>query len=214
MRTVFKSVAAASVLAAGIATSAAPANASADPFVGELMLAGFNFCPRGWAPAEGQLLSINSNQALFSLYGTTYGGDGRNTFGLPDLRGRAPLSQGTGPGLSQVNLGQKSGVEQVTLTVNQLPNHNHAATAVSTLHATSNTANQNAAENGILASSSSFGGTPLYHAAPPDVALDASSVSTTVDVGNSGGGQAVGIRNPFLGMQWCVSLQGNYPPRN
>lgn len=99
------------VLATGIATSAAPANASADPYVGDLMLVGFNFCPRGWTPAAGQLLPISSNTALFSLYGTIYGGDGRSTFGLPDLRGRVPLSQGTGPGLLQVKLGQKSGVE-------------------------------------------------------------------------------------------------------
>lgn len=95
-----------------------------------------------------------------------------------------------------------------------MPSHNHAATAVSTLHATSNTANQNAAENGILASSSSFGGTPLYHAGPPDVTLDSSSVSTGVTVSNNGGGQPVNVRNPFLGMQWCAALVGTYPSRN
>ncbi len=96
-----------------------------DPFIGQIQTFGFNFAPRGWARCDGQLLPISSNSALFSLLGTTYGGDGRTTFGLPDLRGRAALHQGQGPGLSNRNLGQRAGAENTTLTVNQMPSHNH-----------------------------------------------------------------------------------------
>jgi len=99
--------------------------AGADPFVGEISLFAGNFAPRGWAFCDGQLLPIPSNDALFSLLGTTYGGDGRTTFGLPDLRGRAAVHAGTGPGLSRWRLGEKGGVEAVTLNLNQLPSHNH-----------------------------------------------------------------------------------------
>ena len=91
------------------------------PFLGQLMLFPFNFPPRGWALCQGQLLPINQNQALFSLLGTTYGGDGRTTFGLPDLRGRTPVSMGSG-----MNLGEKAGEEMHTLNTNEVPSHNHA----------------------------------------------------------------------------------------
>ncbi len=214
MRKLFQSVAAASMLAAGIAVSAAPAHAGPDPFVGEVMLVGFNFCPRGWAPADGQLLPISSNSALFSLYGTNFGGDGRTTFALPDLRGRAPLNQGSGPGLTPVKIGEKGGAETVTLSVNQMPSHNHSASATSTLHGTSQTANQTSAAGGVLASAAALGGTPVYHAPPADTTLDAGSVTTAVTVDNNGGSQPVHVRNPFLGMQYCVALQGVYPSRN
>ena len=100
-----------------------------EPFLGEIRAFGFNFCPRGWMAADGQILLINDNQALYSLYGTTYGGDGRMSFGLPDLRGRVPIHNGWGPGLSNYPLGQRSGAEQTTLTVSQLPSHNHAFSA-------------------------------------------------------------------------------------
>ena len=94
-----------------------------DPFIGLIVMFGGNFAPRGWALCDGQLLSISSNSALFSILGTTYGGDGRTTFGLPDLRGRVPMHPGTGPGLSPRTLGQKSGTETVQLTTAQLPPH-------------------------------------------------------------------------------------------
>ena len=91
-----------------------------EPFIGQIMMVGFNFPPRGWAFCDGQLLAINQNQALFSLLGTTYGGDGRTTFALPDMRSRSPMHMGTGPGLSNVRLGQKGGTE-----LNTEANHNH-----------------------------------------------------------------------------------------
>jgi microcystin-dependent protein len=102
-----------------------PSRNSSDPFVGEIQLFGFNFTPRGFAPCSGQLLAISQNQALFSLLGTIYGGDGRTTFGLPDLRGRTPISYGQGPGLSNRNIGEKSGTETFILNVNQMPAHSH-----------------------------------------------------------------------------------------
>ncbi len=107
---------AASMAIAGSAMATQPANASSDPFIGEIMAVGYTFCPRGWTDAAGQLLPINSYQALFSLYGTTYGGDGRTTFGLPDLRGRTAMGQGRGPGLPPAMLGQRKGGNQVTVS--------------------------------------------------------------------------------------------------
>jgi microcystin-dependent protein len=99
--------------------------AGPEPFIGEIMLTGANFCPRGWADANGQLLAVAQNAALFSLLGTTYGGDGRTTFGLPDLRGRVAIHTGQGPGLSNRNQGSKSGAENHTLTVSEMPQHTH-----------------------------------------------------------------------------------------
>ena len=101
----------------------------AEPFIGQIIMFGGNFAIRGYALCNGQLLSIAQNTALFSLLGTTFGGDGRTTFGLPDLRGRVPVHMGQGPGLTNYSLGQSAGAEQVTLTVNQIPAHTHTATA-------------------------------------------------------------------------------------
>ena len=100
-----------------------------EPFVGEIRMFAGNFAPRGWAFCDGQLLAVSQNDALFSLLGTIYGGDGRTTFGLPDMRGRIPIHAGTGPGLSQRRLGAKSGSENVTVTANQLPSHTHPLNA-------------------------------------------------------------------------------------
>lgn len=98
-----------------------------EPYVGEIRMFAGNFAPRGWAFCDGQLLAVSQNDALFSLLGTVYGGDGQTTFGLPDLRGRIPIHAGQGPGLSDRRLGARGGEESVTLTVNQMPSHNHAA---------------------------------------------------------------------------------------
>src|SRR5689334_22190047 len=100
----------------------------AEPFLSELRLFSFVFAPKGWALCNGQFLPINQNQALFSLLGTTYGGNGQTTFALPDLRGRAPVSSGQGPGLSSYNLGEVTGTENVNVTVNQMPMHTHVVT--------------------------------------------------------------------------------------
>ena len=103
-----------------------------EPLIGTIILFGGNFAPRGWAFCEGQLLSINSNEALFSILGTVYGGDGRTTFGLPDLRGRVAVQQGTGPGLSAYRLGTRLGTEEVVLNTAEFPSHNHIAEATAT----------------------------------------------------------------------------------
>ena len=103
-----------------------PARASSSPLLGEIMLFAGNYCPRGWAPTDGQLMPINRYSALFSIMGTQYGGDGRSTFALPDLRGRVAIGEGKGSGLTMKRVGQKGGVESVTLTRAQIPSHNHS----------------------------------------------------------------------------------------
>ena len=118
----------AALAAASTLSVATPSYAGVEPYIGEIMMVGFNFCPRGWTDANGQLLQISSNTALFSLYGTIYGGDGRTTFKLPDLRGRVPMHTGTGPGLSPRQLGQGGGSETNNLVSNNLPAHSHPAT--------------------------------------------------------------------------------------
>ena len=118
-----------------------------EPFVGEIRMFAGNFAPQGWAFCDGQLLSVNQNDALFSLLGTIYGGDGRTTFGLPDLRGRLPMHAGTGPGLSPQRMGSMGGQENVTLTVNEMPAHSHSANAQSV------TANSNDPHGRMLATS-------------------------------------------------------------
>jgi len=174
-------------------------NAQSEPFVGQLMMVAFNFCPTGWLPCNGQLLEIAQNQALYSLLGTTYGGDGKNTFALPDLRGRVPLDQGQGPGLSPYELGQTGGQETVTLTQAQMPAHNHHLFA-STGAATSSKPNGDA-----LANTQS---THIYSTVHPAAAMNASSI------GEAGGGKPFGIRQPYLTINYCIAVQGVYPPRN
>ncbi|MCA8928614.1 MAG: tail fiber protein [Alphaproteobacteria bacterium] len=117
-----RAAAMAGALASSLALASAPtAWAGADPFIGEVMLLGGSWCPRDWAPADGRLLPINNNPALFSLIGNYYGGDGRTNFALPDLRGRTPIGAGQGPGLAPYQLGQKGGAESVTLSADQKP---------------------------------------------------------------------------------------------
>ena len=181
-------------------TAPLPAHAGNDPFVGELMLVGFNFCPRSWTEADGQLLQISSNTALFSLYGTIFGGDGRTTFALPDLRGRAPIHFGNGPGLSPYNMGQKGGTEGFILTGNQMPSHNHNVKGVGAV------ADKFGPNSDFLAVPNPL--SAIYHDGPPDKTMDPAMIT------NTGGGQQVVKRSPFLTMRWCVALDGVYPSRN
>lgn len=166
-----------------------------EPFIGELRAFGFNFAPRGWAHCDGQLLAISSYSALFSLLGTTFGGDGRTTFGLPDLRGRTALHLGTGPGLTPRTWGQKSGQETVTLTTNEMPSHTH------NFRASAETANQGKPQGHQIA-----GGT-FYHAATNDATLAPSIV-------NTGGSQPHQNMQPFLVVNWCIALTGVFPSRS
>ena len=174
------------------------------PFIAEITMFGGNFAPRTWAYCDGQLLPINSNTALFSLVGTTYGGDGRTTFALPDLRSRVPIGPRTGPGLSTYTLGQRGGTERVSLAESQLPQHTHIAT--SSINAFDGGSNETAAEDGGLSNGNK------YNSSVPDVPMHASSVTTTLST--AGGSQAHENRQPFLALNYIIALQGIYPSRN
>ncbi len=174
-----------------------------ETFLGSLLLVPYNFAPQGWALCNGQLLPISQNTALFSLLGTTYGGDGVSNFALPDLRGRVPISSGQGPGLQPYALGQSGGAETATLTAHQLPSHSH------NLHAVSGAGNNSNPANRFLADSP--GGTVntgIYSSSQPNATLNPSAISPT------GGGQPVDIRSPYLTFNWIIALQGVYPSRS
>ena len=189
-----------------------PARAGADPFIAEIIMFGGNFAPRGWALCDGQLLAISSNPALFSILGTTYGGDGRTTFGLPDLRGRVPMHAGSGPSLSSRQLGQRSGVEIVTLVTNQIPSHNHTATTTSTLRATSANGTVNAPAGNILAND---GNDRIYNdSVAPDVSLSTAAIESTTSVADTGGNQSHTNVQPFTVVNFIIALQGTFPSRN
>jgi len=201
---------------------------SSDGYIATLGVFAGNFAIRNCAFAQGQLLSISTNTALFSLVGTLYGGDGRTTFGLPDTRGRSIIGAGTGPGLSTISVGQKAGSETVTLTVANMPAHTHDATAeieVSGLDAMLN-AYQPATGNGKNATGTdqyinTKAGTTFSNDVP-NVTLSPMSIdivvggdpSGTVTVESTGGGTAVNIRDPYIGMHWLIQVAGLYPSRN
>jgi microcystin-dependent protein len=173
----------------------------ASPFIGEITLFAGNFAPRNWAFCNGQILPISQNTALFSILGTTYGGNGQTTFALPDLRGRVPIHQGQGPGLSFYNLGQMGGSENVTLLTNQLPAHNHAINAV---------ANGGDQANPI-------GNLPAVEST--GTSKDYSSVAATGQmapgmVANTGGGQPVPVVQPYGCVSYIIALYGIFPSRN
>lgn len=189
-----------------------------EPFVGEIRMVGFNYAPIGWAFCDGQLLSVAQNNALFALLGTTYGGDGRNTFALPDLRARVAVGEGAGPGLSTVRWGEKGGGEQVTLSQAQLPNHTHntmpapvnltlAGTPTNPLTAPSATNNVLGASPGGPASAA------IWSTAAADPVTIAAGFVTPV-VEHTGGSQSFPIRNPYLGMNYIIALQGIFPARS
>ncbi len=170
-----------------------------EPFLGEVRLFGFTFAPRGWANCDGQLLPISQNNALFALLGTTYGGDGQTTFGLPDLRGRYPMHTGQGPGLSSRPMGQEGGQELVTLTTNEMPGHGH----VTVLKARDANATSTDPANAGL----SVAREDTYGTVGDLVDMEAGSV----DVGNTGGSQPHNNMPPFLAMRWCIALVGIFP---
>ncbi len=190
--------------------------------IGEIRGFSGNFAPRAWAFCNGQLLSISSNQSLFSILGTTYGGDGRTTFGLPDLRGRGPISAGTGPGLSTHKLGARSGTETVTLTQNQMPTHTHAAGFTETggvIHPNASTniaTSEEPGTNKYLAVPDAGGNGFIYNTDTPDTTLGPSSVTIAgnVTVFNTGGSQYHNNMQPYLVINWIICLQGVFPSRS
>lgn len=190
--------------------------------IGEVRLFAGNFAPRAWAFCEGQLLAISQNTALFSILGTTYGGDGRTTFGLPDLRGRVAIAPGTGPGLSTHRLGARSGVETVTLTQNQMPSHSHLASmqgvqGVASIPAAADTASTEDPTNAVPAVPEIAGNNAIYaDAASADTHLAPGAVAFAgaPTIGNSGGSQPFTNMQPYLALNYIICLQGVFPSRN
>lgn len=177
-----------------------------DPLIGQIVLFAFPRAPRGWAVCDGQLLQIAQNQALFSLLGTTYGGDGRTTFGLPDLRGRVPVSFGKAPGQPAYALGQKGGEEAITLTPGQIPAHRHALQAAS---------GRSGAPTGTPGPDVAFG--PAAGAGVTPYVPAPSGVPATLAAGavaSAGGGQPHDNMMPTAVMNYCIALEGIYPPRS
>ncbi|SRR5690606_655654 len=171
----------------------------AESFIGEIRMFGGNFAPRGWAFCSGQVLSISQNDALFTLLGTTFGGNGETTFALPDLRGRIPIHAGTGPGLSPRTLGEAAGTETVTLTQAQLPSHSHllmgSTTAATGVSAAGMVPGQNTGEI-------------LYDTEEDDVGMHPSSFSA------AGGSQPHNNMQPSLCVNFIIALEGVFPPPN
>ena len=169
-----------------------------EPFIGQIIMFGGNFAPRGWAFCDGQLLAISQNTALFSILGTTYGGDGRTTFGLPGLRGRVAMHPGSGPGLTSKSLGQKGGTETNTMNVNQLPAHNHSFNLPA-----KEEGNADAPDGTFIAGdgTASFGTTS-------DVTMG------TATTNNTGSSQSVNNIQPYTCVNYIIALFGTYPSRN
>lgn len=219
-------------------TTPGSASAGMDPFVGEISYVAFNFAPEGWFQCDGQTLPVNQYAALFSLIGTTYGGDGVNNFKLPDMRGRVPVHRGQRPGGSMFTLGQTGGAENTALTVNNLPAHSHTAaatsastsavapgaSATSTLKAVNSDADQKNAGGNSLANAKGLNSN--YSAAAPNVSMNAASIETTlsglnittttstnVSIGSTGNSQPFSIMPPYTVVNCIIAWQGVYPTR-
>jgi microcystin-dependent protein len=167
-----------------------------EPFIAEIRIFATHFAPRGWAFCEGQLLPISQNTALFSLLGTTYGGDGRTTFGLPNMAGRIPMHPGNGPGLTNRRLGEIQGAETASLNESQIAAHSHAPQGFATLEAANPTPTRG------------LGAANLY--ATPGAVVDMAADM----IGDAGGGQLHGNMQPYLSLNFCIAVTGIFPSRN
>lgn len=170
-----------------------------EPFIGEVRHFAFNFAPRGWMTCQGQMLSIAQNTALFSILGTTYGGNGQTTFALPNLSGRTPIQPGQGPGLDPYVLGEEQGAVSVTLTAAQVPPHTHLVSAVAAIGTSDAPAGKSLAQSSIRSD--------LY-AATPDTVMSALAVNP------AGGGQPHNNMPPYLAVGFCIATEGLFPSRN
>src|SRR4051794_4990290 len=177
----------------------------AEPYIGEIMMFAGNFAPQGWALCDGSLLAIAQNTALFSILGTTYGGNGQTTFALPDLRGRAPVHPGQGPGLSPYALGQNGGVEQLSLTAAQMPVHTHAATATVSINVNDSRADATSPNGAVLSQPEA-----ASYAGQPDgtSTLNARAATAAVTVGLAGNNAPVATLSPYLCVNFIIALQG------
>ena len=169
-----------------------------DPFIAEVRMFGFTFPPRGWADCNGQVIGIAQNTALFSLLGTTYGGNGQTTFALPNLQNMIPVGMGQGPGLSQYVLGQTSGTTNVTLLANQMPQHNHSFG--------SSSGDADATNPATSVPARAVGETPFVAGAP--------NTTLSSNIALVGGGQPHNNMMPYLSVRFCVCMQGIFPARN
>lgn len=177
-----------------------------DPLLGTIIMFAGNFAPRGWALCQGQMLSIAQNTALFSILGTTYGGNGQTTFALPDLRGRVPMGAGQGPGLGNYELGEVTGTENVTLLSTQMPQHNH-----SVMVSTGNANSPQGSNNYLAVANGDFQGdnvTVNTYNGTPNATLGGSSI------GIAGGNQPHENLQPSLGMNYIIAIEGIFPSRN
>jgi len=191
-------------LSVGLASAPNQAKADSDPFIGDIMIVGFNFCPREWALANGQLLQISQNQALYSLLGTQFGGDGRTTFALPDMRSRLTMGQGRGPGLTPRRAGQSGGNQLKVMTQNTMASHSHAVNA-------NNLDGDRPGPGGKLLAAAPTGGSgneTIYSTAAPTVQMSANMIQTM------GSGSIIDAEDPFLSLFHCIATQGIFPSRS
>jgi microcystin-dependent protein len=171
-----------------------------DPFVAEIRIFPFNFAPKGWAWCDGQLLPLSQNTALFSLLGTTYGGDGKSNFALPDLQGRAPMHPGQGPGLSLHDLGETGGSETVSLLESEIPSHAHVLRADANVAETPNAAGNSFARGSSINAYQTTSNSSLVS-------------MSDMTLAPAGGDQPHNNMQPYLTFYFCIALQGVYPPR-
>jgi len=177
--------------------------AGTEPYIGDIMIVGFNFCPRGWLKADGQLIAISQNTTLFSLLGTTFGGDGQTNFALPDLRGRAVMGVGQGPGLPARVVGEASGNENKTMTVSTMPSHSHMVNA-------NNLDGDQAGPGGKLLAAAPTGGTgneTIYSTTNPNVTM------ATAMISSAGQNTPIDTRDPYLALYHCIATEGAFPSR-
>lgn len=188
-----------------------------DPFLGQIMAVGFTFAPRGWAMCNGQILPIAQNTALFSLLGTTYGGNGQNTFALPDLRGRVPVGMGQGSGMSNITQGEANGSPTTTLNTPNMPIHTHPATVTPTgsIMASTSAGSLQAPVSGSLLAQSNQRNAQYIESANAGTTVPLGGASApTVTVGLTGGSQPFSNMQPYLGLNFIIALQGIFPTRN
>ena len=179
----------------------------ADPFVAEIRIFPFNFAPRGWAFCNGQLLPLSQNTALFSLLGTVYGGDGKSTFALPNLQGAAPMHTGQGQGLSQRFVGESGGSESVTLLQSEMPLHTHSV-AATTINGNTDQPTGAILARGNFSFQGTSGSVPMYSTSPPDTQMGAQTLAL------AGGNLPHNNMQPYLTLNFCIALQGVFPPRS
>ncbi len=179
-----------------------------DPYIGELRLFGFNFAPVGWAQCNGQVLSISQNAALFSILGTSFGGNGTSNFALPNLQGMVPIDQGSGPGSSPFVVGQTGGEQTHMLVSNEMPTHSHSLTAKPVAAINTTPAAGSTTSEGHGGARGTTFNVNTYTTNGPGTTLNPAAV------GGAGSGAAHDNMQPSLTMNWCIAMQGLYPPRS